>query len=161
VQRLVEVLGAGRVDRQQLEVGAVEVGQPRCGSGALGRGEHLGREGVRHRELGADALEAVGDVAGAGGLQHRAGQAELRRGHVGLALVPDVRAGSSGAGAHSPDSAVRTRMRPHSSQRSTSSGAVVAYSRSSFAFTSSWQPVQRRWTSAAAPTPPLLVAIRV
>ena len=160
VQRLVEVLRAGRVDGEELEVGPVELRQARGRGGPLGGRQHLRRERVRHLELGADAVQPAGDVGGVGGLQQRRGQADPRGGHVGLPPTR-VRGGRRRHRAHSPDSAVRTRMRPHSSQRSTSSGAVVAYSRSSLALTSSWQPVQRRCRSSAAPTPPLLAAILV
>ena len=53
-----------------------------------------------------------------------------------------------------PELIVRIRIRPHSSQRSTSSSGAAAKVRTSAAFTSSWQPVHRRLRSSAAPTPP-------
>jgi hypothetical protein len=55
---------------------------------------------------------------------------------------------------HSPDSAVRTRIRRHSSQRMTSSGSASRSSLISTLLSSRRQPPHRRWRSSAAPTPP-------
>ena len=79
-------------------------------------------------------------------------------GDPGVAARPAVGLDDEPA-AHSPDSAVRTRMRRHSSQRSTSSSGADRMRWISTGFSSSWQPPQRRWCSAAAPMPPLATRI--
>ena len=56
-------------------------------------------------------------------------------------------------GGHRPDSPVRTRIRLHSSQRSTSSVGALAMMPRSEAFRVSRQPSHSRRRSAAAPTP--------
>src|SRR4051794_38451022 len=56
---------------------------------------------------------------------------------------------------HSPESAVRTRIRPHSSQRTTSFDAASRRRLISVLLSSSRQPSQRLCRSAAAPSPPL------
>jgi len=63
------------------------------------------------------------------------------------------RAESSGA-AQSPDSSVRTRMRSHSGHCSTSSGAARRTCSRSEPVSVIVQPLQVRWRSRAAPTPP-------
>ncbi len=63
------------------------------------------------------------------------------------------------SGHHKPDCEVRIKIRPHSSQRSTSSSAAAANVRRSAALISSWQPVQRRARSSAAPMPLWLAPI--
>ena len=55
VEGLVEVHRALGVDRDERQLRAVEIGQPRVGGSGLGRGEHLGREVARQLELGPDA----------------------------------------------------------------------------------------------------------
>ena len=112
-------------------------GSPGRGDGIFGRRQHLRRELVRHLELGPDGGQAVGQLGG-----ELLGQADFAGGHQ----IPEL--------------AVRTRIRLHSSQRSTSSTGAAAKLRSSAAFTSSWQPVHRRARSSAAPTPPWLAATR-
>ena len=57
---------------------------------------------------------------------------------------------------HSPDSAVRTRIRWHSSQRTTSSAGFAAITPRSAALSVSRQPSHSLRRSIAAPTPPLL-----
>ena len=52
---------------------------------------------------------------------------------------------------HSPDSAVRTRIRPQFSQRSTSCGSALRTAASSLPYSSIRQPWQARWRSGAAP----------
>ena len=54
---------------------------------------------------------------------------------------------------HRPDSECRTRIREHSSQRTTRSLGALRMTSSSAGSIVSWQPVQRPWCSAAAPTP--------
>ena len=54
---------------------------------------------------------------------------------------------------HRPDSAVRTRIRRHSSQRTTSSGAAARIWFRSTVCSERWHPSQRPRRSIAAPTP--------
>ena len=103
----------------------------------------------RHPDRGA----LLGDhLAGLGVLEDRA----VRRG-AGVAARAAVGLDQDGAVGHSPDSGVRTRIREHSSQRITSLLGARLMTASSAVSMPSWQPVQRRWCSAAAPTPPFWV----
>src|SRR4029078_271218 len=54
---------------------------------------------------------------------------------------------------HRPDSDVRTRIREHSSQRTTSSEGALAITDRSEGLIVIWQPLHRRARSAAAATP--------
>ena len=62
VHRLVEVHRGGRVDGHQRQVGAVEVGQPRCGDRGLRRGDHLGGELRGDLELLLDPRDALAEL---------------------------------------------------------------------------------------------------
>ena len=124
VQGLVQIARALRIDGDQLDVGPVQVGQPRPGGSLLGRGQDVGGEGVGHLQAGPDGRQSLGQFG-----RKLIRQADLARRH-------SARLTGSGA-AHSPDRAVRTRIRLHSSQRSTSSSAAAANVPRSAAFTSS------------------------
>ena len=116
----------------------------------------------------ADRLAPLGDgLAGGGVLEH--GAVRRRAGVAARATVgldPDRGRGrsigvpaESGAqrailwGVHNPESAVRTRIRWHSSQRITSSDGAAAIARRSAAFMESRQPPHSPRVRAAAPTP--------
>ena len=132
VQRLIEITRAGRIDRDQLQVGPIMINESRPGRGAVGRGQHIRRELRGNGQALADGGQASGQVVG-----HISGQPDLTSRHDRTAY-----------------DGVRMRIRPHSSQRMTSSAGAAAITRRSAALTINWQPVQRPWRSSAAPTPP-------
>ena len=103
-----------------------------------------------------DGLGPLGDhLAGVRVEQHRAVGGRTR-----VAAGPAVGLDLDGA-AHDqmPDSEVRTRIRLHSSQRSTSSSGAFAMLPRSEAVSSRLHPPQRRARRAAAPTPPFWARI--
>ena len=96
-----------------------------------------------------DRLAALGDHGAGVGV---ADQGSVRRGSR-IAPRPAISLDDDASG-HSPDSAVRTRMRLHSGQRSTSSSGSAASSRRSALLISSRQPSHFLARRAAAPSPP-------
>ena len=64
VHRLVEVHGGGRVDGDQRQVRAVQLGQPGTGGRGLGGGHHLGREVGGDLELFLDPGDALAQLVG-------------------------------------------------------------------------------------------------
>ena len=94
--------------------------------------------------------------------QHRAGGgvADHRAVPGGSGVAPGAAVGlDDNPVAHRPDSLVRTMIRRHSSQRTTSSGAAARIRALSPAARSRRQPPQRPPVSSAAPSPPELSLI--
>lgn len=123
VEHLIHIKGSGRVDGAEVDVGAVQRWKGLGGRRhcLLGLGEHLGREGIRHLDTLTQLLEPLG--------QSR------------WYFTDD-----DGPGGHQ-----RTRIRPHSSQRMTASGAACSMLVISAGSKSSRHPVQRPSAISAAP----------
>ena len=91
VYGLVQIARPFRVDRDQLDVCPVPVGQPGLGRRLLGRGQDLGGKGVGHLEVGPDGRQSGGQVG-----RKLVRQADLARRHS--ARLPANRPDEGGLG---------------------------------------------------------------
>src|SRR5215207_8066956 len=62
VQRLIKIPRAGRVDRDQLQIGAIKIGKARLYGGSFSGSLDLRRKPVRHLRRGADGSQALGQL---------------------------------------------------------------------------------------------------
>ena len=76
VHRLIKVTGAGRIDGDQLDVGAIKIRKDRARGRLFGGGEHRRVEILAYAHRCADGGQSVGQV-----LRHIIGQSDLACGH--------------------------------------------------------------------------------
>ena len=129
--------------------GRVEVERRlQAGDQAAVLGDVVGRPADRRRPLGEHP-------AGVGVPHERAVAGRAR-----VAPRSAVRLDDEAGAVTGPDSAVRTRIRPQFSQRTTSCGSALRTADSSLPYSSSRQPWHARALSIAAPVLPVWVRIR-